>query len=198
MTQKTKTIFKIVPLLALVIIIACASEPVSEPSEEVVIETSDSVVNHLIKLVDPLDDPDHYCIDVPGFGSGIRLEAPLQAHTCKPNDNVDEQFSFQASTGQLRMDQYELCVEVESATDDAHINLKECADVPLQQFRHHDDGTLRSLSEGGDSLCIAVAEGPGIAINRIHMRRDLSVRTCDDADPSEITWSFSGGASQPE
>ena len=28
-------------------------------------------------------DPDYYCLDVPGFGGSIRLDAPLQAHTCK-------------------------------------------------------------------------------------------------------------------
>ena len=41
-----------------------------------VVATPDSPVvsaNILIRLVDPLDDPGHYCVDVVGFGSGVQL-----------------------------------------------------------------------------------------------------------------------------
>ena len=47
----------------------------------------------LIRLADNLDDPQGYCIDVPGFGDNLRLDAPLQAHTCKPGSD-DQLFAL--------------------------------------------------------------------------------------------------------
>ena len=52
----------------------------------------------LLRLRDNLDDPLGYCIDVAGFGANIRLDAPLPAHTCKPN-SPDQLF---AMTGDAR------------------------------------------------------------------------------------------------
>ena len=38
----------------------------------------------LIQLVDALDEPEFYCVDVPGFGTSLNLRSALTAHTCKP------------------------------------------------------------------------------------------------------------------
>ena len=40
----------------------------------------------LIRLQDPLDEPEYYCVDVPGAGSSLNLQGALQAHTCKLSD----------------------------------------------------------------------------------------------------------------
>jgi len=44
----------------------------------------------MIRLVDPLDEPEFYCIDIPGFGKNVQLEAPLMAHTLKRFGAADE------------------------------------------------------------------------------------------------------------
>jgi hypothetical protein len=85
--------------IAFILVIACGNG--STKDVDVVIEAPVLLENRLIGLVDPLDDPGHYCIDIVGFGSGVRLQSPLQAHTCKPDDNRDEQFSYMGATGQL-------------------------------------------------------------------------------------------------
>lgn len=154
--------------LALMLVIACNSESpeVSVPEDTAVLEEPTAVEepavleNQLVRLVDPLDDPGHYCIDIPGFGPSVRLQAPLQAHTCKPTDNRDEQFTFTALTGQLRTEEYELCAEPETLTDGSDIYLRDCSDAPLQRFTHLEDGTIRPTGEGSSSLCVAVAPGP--------------------------------------
>lgn len=46
----------------------------------------------LLRLADNLDDPQGYCVDVAGFGANIRLDASLQAHTCKPGSD-DQMFA---------------------------------------------------------------------------------------------------------
>ena len=46
----------------------------------------------LIQLADALDEPQYYCIDVPGFGDRLNLGAALMAHTCKPGA-ADEMFA---------------------------------------------------------------------------------------------------------
>lgn len=48
-------------------------------------------MSSLIQLVDPLDEPEFYCVDVPGFQDNLRTDRPLQAHTCKPGA-ADELF----------------------------------------------------------------------------------------------------------
>ena len=61
--------------------LASTSALVSQPAE---IDPSATIPDRfLIRLKNDLDDPLGYCIDVRGFGSGIRLDADLQAHSCK-------------------------------------------------------------------------------------------------------------------
>jgi hypothetical protein len=63
-----------------------------------------------IQLTDPLDEPEYYCVDVPGAGPGVRLQSALQAHTCKPlNTAADELFTFdRLKAGQIYMEAYQL------------------------------------------------------------------------------------------
>ena len=65
-----------------------------------------------------------YCIYVPGAGTAVRLNSPLQAHTCKRLDTAaDELLYFNTGTpadGQMYteifMEAYGLCVVADEAT----------------------------------------------------------------------------------
>ncbi|MDA0349915.1 MAG: hypothetical protein O3C43_22380 [Verrucomicrobia bacterium] len=46
----------------------------------------------MIRLIDPLDEPEFYCVDIPGFRENVQLEAPLMAHTLKRFGSADEMF----------------------------------------------------------------------------------------------------------
>ena len=50
-----------------------------------------------------LEDPRGYCLDIPGFGARMQLDAPITTHTCKyslPGFDVDE--IFEQTDGKLR------------------------------------------------------------------------------------------------
>ena len=81
----------------------------------------------LLRLVDPLDDPQHYCADVTGFGDGIRLDAPLQAHTCKPG-SADQMFapSDSPAGGPVLLVKYERCLAATSIEAGTTLAVEQC------------------------------------------------------------------------
>jgi hypothetical protein len=58
-------------------IVVATTAPTSVAPEATASPDSDFPPAFLIQLAAPLDDPDHYCIDVRGFGSGARLQDSL-------------------------------------------------------------------------------------------------------------------------
>ena len=83
---------------SLVVIVACsdASEPTSSPVTVGTVKPDPSPVpaDSLIQLIDPLDEPEYYCIDVPGAGAGVRLQTALQTHTCKQRQFEEALFQY--------------------------------------------------------------------------------------------------------
>ena len=151
----------------------------------------------LIQLVDPLDEPEFYCVDVPGFRASLNLEGALTAHTCKPGAE-DELFTVgHPLAGNLYMPAYDRCVEADGATDGAELYLRACADEPLQRFMLTDGGQLRldtaEESAAETAYCLAVEPGEGQPTGGpSHLRRDLLLTRCADADPSLTRWTFPG------
>ena len=45
----------------------------------------------LLRTAHPLDEARGYCLDIAGFGATLRLDDPLQAHTCKYGSELDDQ-----------------------------------------------------------------------------------------------------------
>ena len=137
-------------------------------------------------LADPLDEPEFYCVDVAGFGVSLDVDGPMQAHTCKPGAD-DELFEFnRPSDGHLYLVEHDRCIEAGGTS----LYVRPCSDSPLQRFAYGDDGTLRL---NGDSMCLAVAEGEGEpAGGRSHLRRDLLLQPCREAEPALSRWVFPG------
>lgn len=157
--------------------------------------TAEAPTPFLIRLRDDLDDALGYCIDVRGFGSGIRLDADLQAHSCKFNSPDDQSFALldESATDGIVLVEYGGCLSVAGPERGASILLAPCDDASaLQQFEWLDDGRLQLLAEQDASvpkLCIGVADGDGEpAGGRNHLRRDLFLRDCSDTDPALIAW----------
>ena len=143
----------------------------------------------LIQLVDPLDEPEFYCVDVPGFGSSLNLKGALTAHTCKPGAD-DEMFQFDSpSPGQIQMPAYDLCVEAIGPEPGADLILTGCSATPLQKFGFNERGQIQ-LKNGTDAaLCLTVAGEPGEPTGGpSHLRRDLTLETCDLADEARTVW----------
>ena len=140
----------------------------------------------LIKLADPLDEPEFYCVDVVGHRTGVRLDRALHAHTCKPGFE-DELFLFDTpETGQLYMRAYDLCLEAR----ENQVYLEPCSDSAMQSFDFGEDGTLRP--EGTD-VCLAVEAGSGQQAGGVsHVRRDLLLVPCYTVDANLSRWVMPG------
>ena len=140
----------------------------------------------LLQLADPLDEPEFYCVDVPGFRDSLRTDRPLQAHTCKPGA-ADELFhADRPESGQFLMPAYALCMTAEGD----RVYTRPCADKSDQRFVHRADLTIRTAA---DDLCLAVAGGKGEpAGGRSHLRRDLRLMPCAAAEPALSQWLLPG------
>ena len=150
------------------------------------------VLDTLVQLIDPLDEPEFYCVDVPGFRDSLRTDRPLQAHTCKPGAD-DELFQYnQPAEGQLYMEAYDLCVEAEA--DLAYT--RPCTGSSAQEFAFRADGTIRT-EDGG--LCLSVAPGDGEpAGGRSHVRRDLRFVSCAEGERVLSRWALPGTSPSSE
>lgn len=145
----------------------------------------------LVQLRAPLDEPESYCLDVPGFGTNAQLQADLTAHTCKPNAPDDEIFAPNPATGQFRMPAYDLCLAAAAARAGSALRLAPCAAPTLQAFVMDADGRLRLAA--ADHLCLAVAAGQGAPTGgRSHLRRDVRLENCQTAVPALTQWILPG------
>ena len=140
----------------------------------------------LIELVDRLDEPEGYCVDVPGWGNRLNLNAALMAHTCKPGA-ADELFVIdRPAAGQLYMPAYDRCVAAESDQAGAEVFLKPCDATPLQRFSFDGEGKIR-LVKGKNCLAVDSRAGQPTG-GPSHLRRDLRLESCDSVKASHSSW----------
>lgn len=142
----------------------------------------------MIRLVDPLDEPEFYCIDVPGFRQNVQLKAPLMAHTLKRFGSADEMWAMDTpAKGQIYAPEYELCIEAASAEPGASLLLKKPSDSPLQRFTLTEKGFL-VLTEHPE-LGFAVKPGKGQkAGGPSHLKHGLSLERLAKTDPARAIW----------
>ena len=187
MTLKFRFHILLVIVLTLLVVSCSGNE-----RETTINETGDS--DHtLIQLRDPLDEPEYYCVDVPGFGRSLDLEGTLTAHTCKPNAD-DELFMVNhPAPGQIYMPAYDRCMEASSAEADAVLRLTACSDSALQQFSVIDDGTIQLQSSNSETLCLSVADEAGQPTGGpSHLVRDLLLLPCATVTTALSQWSLPG------
>ncbi len=142
----------------------------------------------MIRLVDPLDEPEYYCIDIPGFRQNVRLDAPLMAHTLKRFGSADEMFVFDyPAKGQIYAVEYGLCIEAASSAANSDIMLKKPSDSPLQTFSLTQDGAL--VLANHPTIAVTVADGVGTkAGGPSHLRRDIKLMRLDAKASKRQTW----------
>ncbi|MEM9740781.1 MAG: ricin-type beta-trefoil lectin domain protein [Pseudomonadota bacterium] len=159
-----------------------------------------------IRLSRFLDEPDGYCLDVPGPPQNVMLQFPLVAHTCHADPLADQVFSFNdGGSGQIRwtMEAYDLCFTADAADGKSALNLGPCEASPMQTFEY---SVGREIQLSGTELCVHVERtGPGsfqpVAEGQddygrgrsanpqfTHLMRRLELRPCGDGDPSMSRW----------
>ena len=79
----------------------------------------------MIRLVAPLDEPEFYCVDIPGYGPGVQLDSPLTGHTLKAFGSADEMWVMDhPKKGQIYAPAYKLCIQAQRAKAGASLMLK--------------------------------------------------------------------------
>lgn len=137
----------------------------------------------LLRAVDALDEPRGYCVDIPGSGPTLNLDAPLQGHTCKFRDAIDDQL-FEATEQQIRASRYERCLAVEALEAGQPLRLQSCADSRLQRWELA-NGRLSPVAER--DLCVALNAAHGERwgtprlITPVYRRQTLALAACDTA-----------------
>ena len=135
----------------------------------------------LIRTVDVLDEPRGYCLDISGVGPTLDLEAPLQAHTCKGLEPIDDQL-FEASGQQIRASQHDRCLAVGALEPGAPLRVLACADSRLQRWRFA-DGRLSPASR--PDLCVALESARGEPwgtprlVSPAYRRQAIALDKCD-------------------
>ena len=142
----------------------------------------------MIRLVDPLDEPEFYCVDIPGFRQNVQLQAPLMAHTLKRFGSADEMWTMDyPSKGQIYASEYGLCIQAASAKQGATLLLKEPSDSSLQRFKLTKEGALVLVDHPGLGFAVAGGEGSK-AGGPSHLRRDMRLGRLSDTDATLTSW----------
>ena len=66
----------------------------------------------LLRAAQALDEARGYCLDIAGFGATLRLDDPLQAHTCKYGSQLDDQRFEPTANGAIKASHYDRCLAV--------------------------------------------------------------------------------------
>ena len=142
----------------------------------------------MIRLVDPLDEPEFYCVDIPGFRQNVQLQSPLMAHTLKRFGSADEMWTMDyPSKGQIYASEYGLCIQAASATPGATLLLKEPSDSPLQRYKLTKEGALVLVDHPELGFSVAGGEGSK-AGGPSHLRRDMRLGRLSDTDATLTSW----------
>ena len=178
---------------------ACSTPSVDQPASLVVTQqivpmevAEPDPVDHqgvFLRIIGPLDEERGYCLDIPGHRSGMRLETPMQALTRKHGIwNLDGRFDSAALVnGQVRMPEYELCLEADSASAGASLGLADCGDAETQTWMLQDSSEFALAAS--QQLCVTIEEGPGIdAGGPQYVRRGVRLETCSPQASDRQRW----------
>lgn len=152
----------------------------------------------LIRLVDELDEPRHYCVDIPGYPHSLDItqhrEAlwALEAHTCKidiPNERealLDMAILESAlEQGRIEFNRLNACMEVSFhregvVREDSPLVVNSCSEEPKQEMIFGADGRIRPAVDPSKCLTVHAAsfEAGDRAPGEPWHRRPLTFSTC--------------------
>lgn len=142
-----------------------------------------------IKLADQLDEEEYYCLDITGstYSKNLKLEDPLQAHTCKTGTAPDQEFIIKGST--LIISAYDRCLTASgssgSALPGSAVLVRECDGSTSQKFDIKSSGQIEFNNSG---LCVAAGEVSQKASGPSHLWRVASLQSCKSTDSRLTTW----------
>jgi hypothetical protein len=146
-----------------------------------------------VALVQTLDEPRGFCIDMPGFQARARPDRPLHTHSCYSYQGqlaVDQAFDGGLiAKGVFRILAFDRCMTAPVQAAGGRLALEACDGSPAQQFRHQPAGQITVLA--APEYCVTAGEGPsraGGGGQPVHLIRDLTLEPCDRSRDERQRW----------
>ena len=148
-----------------------------------------------IYLLNQLDDPRGFCIDIKGHKLKAQINKGLQAHTCysyQGEISPDQGFSSsELSKYQFILPSFNVCMEASSLTSSTSLRLRQCDYGKLQNFEWSNKNKIRLISDR--KLCLTVGQEQskkGGGGSPFHLMRNLSLEPCSKSLNSYQVWSI--------
>ena len=136
-----------------------------------------------IYLLNQLDDPRGFCIDIRGHKLKAKIDKGLQVHTCysyQGEISTDQGFnSLKLTKNQFFLPSFNVCMEASSLTLSTNLRLRKCDHGKLQNFEWSNKNKIRLISNR--KLCLTVDQGQskkGGGGSPVHLMRNLSLELC--------------------
>ena len=147
-----------------------------------------------IYLLNQLDDPRGFCIDIKGHKLKAQINKELQAHTCysyQGKISPDQGFnSRKLIKTQFILTSFNVCMEASSLTPSANLRLRKCDSNKLQNFEWSHVNNIHLIANR--KLCLTVDQGQskkGGGGSPVHLMRNLSLELCAESLNPYQTWS---------
>ena len=158
------------------------------------ITSSQADDNVEIYLLNQLDDPRGFCIDIRGHKLKAKIDKGLQAHTCysyQGEISPDQGFnSFELTKNQFILPSFNVCMEASSFIPSANLRLRKCDRNKLQNFEWSNKNKIHLI--GNRKLCLTVDQGhskKGGGGSPVHLMRNLSLELCSKLLNPYQVWS---------
>ncbi len=148
----------------------------------------------LLRSSQALDEARGYCLDIAGFGATLRLDDPLQAHTCKYGSQLDDQQFEPIANGAIKASLYDRCLAATSLEPGARLVVRACTSAPPQRWTFI---WGRLSPDSRRDLCVSLANAKGeiagtpALITPVYRRRDVTLERCDDTEQARQSFRWS-------
>jgi hypothetical protein len=137
-----------------------------------------------VVLVDKLEEPRGFCLDIVGSRQKATPARGLQVHTCYGYQGkiaVDQGFDGDGlKNGEFRLPWFKVCMTTAAAQSGSTLALRDCDGTTQQRFHFTSAGQI--IPDHDSSLCLTVSDAPssrGAGGNPPHLIRRLAYQPCD-------------------
>lgn len=152
-----------------------------------------------VTLVQTLDEPRGFCLDVPGPQTRAKPEQGLHTHSCYSYQGrlaVDQAFDAALiAKGVFRIIAFDRCITAPSSAAGSRLTLEICDGRATQQFIHRNTGQI--VTQAAPAYCVTAGAGPsraGGGGNPVHLIRDLTLEACDSSMDDRQRWRLRASA----
>lgn len=112
------------------------------------------MTQQFLRSVHSLEDPRGYCLDIPGFGPRMQIDAPIYTHSCKyslPGFDIDE--ILEQTEDKLRLVNFDRCLAADRINAGGNVKAVACDEA--HGWRVHADGRVTPASAA--DLCLTLS-----------------------------------------